>query len=96
MNHSAVYAFFQTYVFISSFVKAFFLQRAYDLSSIMVDMELLSLCLYISPTQSSTYLPAYLDHSFHSFVCDMSNSVSLTVDYTFRNDTVKLSGVWGR
>jgi hypothetical protein len=30
--------------------KTFFLQRAFDLSSIMVDMEHLSLCLYVSPT----------------------------------------------
>jgi hypothetical protein len=64
-----------------------FLQRAFDLSSIMVDVELLFIFVFISdlPKQSSTYLPAYLGHSF---IFDIPNFLSLTVDSTLNNGTM--------
>ena len=75
-------------------LKVFFLQLAFDLSFMMVDVKLLSVALFISvlPTQSSTYLPAYLGHSF---ICDISNSASLTVDCTFNNDVQRIARSMG-
>jgi hypothetical protein len=68
----------------------FYFDNARDLSSIMVGVVLLSICVFVSllPSHSSTYLPAYLGYSF---ICDISNSVSLTVDCALNNDVQRIS-----